>query len=188
MCHRTIRHLDDEGVVPNVVQVMKEHVNHPAEADAATTVRHSQPSNEPVVPNWHEIAERRLAQLVEAEHDVFVSRDHLERLKLECRELLAMKVAQMQRHDLLVLRLDLLMRRHDLLERELASVYASKSWRWSAWLRKLAARSAGAREGAKRMVQRAVKLPFLRPVVRISVRLLPGISTRLHAKLHASRH
>lgn len=158
----------------NVVQAKKEHAGNSAGADTVTPSGSDETSNSPISSSWHEIAERRLARLVEAEHDASVSRGRLELLQFEYRELLVLSAARLQ----------CLNER----ERELANILASRSWRRTAALRVLAARLRSAKAGIRRIVRKSVKAPFLRPIIRASVRLLPGLSARLHAKLHAQHH
>jgi hypothetical protein len=164
---------DDAGAMPTVVQMTKELTENSAGADTEKTSDHNPQSGGSVGTDWRELAERRLARLVDAERDVSVLRDRLELLQSECREFLVLSVTRLQRINEL--------------ERDLVTILASRSWRWTTGLRRLATWLLKVKVAAKQIVRRLVKLPLLRPIVKMIVRLLPGLSARLHAKLHASR-
>lgn len=161
-------------MVSTVARAMKEHVENSRANHAGTESGHDWCGEERKIADWAELAERRLARLVEAEHDASVSRDRLDGLQAEYREVLALSEVRL--------------RSIHVLERELAVILESKSWRWTVWLRRSASWSRGVKSLMRRVAKRVVKLPLLRPVVKMSVRLLPGLSTRLHAKLHAHKH
>jgi hypothetical protein len=160
-------------MMSTVAQVMKERVEHPRVDDPGTASHEDRRDENRDAAYWAQLAERRLARLVEAEHDASVSRDRLDMLQAEYRELLALSEGRSLRIHVL--------------ERELASVLTSKSWRWSMWLRDFASWSRGIKSRVRRMAKKVVKLPFVRPIVKLSVQLLPGLSARLHAKLHAHK-
>lgn len=157
-----------------MVQVMKERADSFCEADVSTAQDCVPQNVVPTAQDWKELAERRLARLVEAEHDASVSRDRLDLLQSECRELLAASVNRLQRIQML--------------EREVVTMLASRSWRWTAVLRRFTAQLSRAKVFAVRVARRVVKLPVVRPIVRMSVRLLPELSVRLHARLNAHKH
>jgi hypothetical protein len=161
-------------MVSTVAQVMKERADSSRVTDASTAPDHVSQHGGGDAPDWRALAERRLARLVEAEHDASVSRDRLDLVQSECRELLALSVNRLMRIQAL--------------ERDIATMRASRSWRWTAVLRSLSARLASAKGLAVRAARKAVKLPVVRPIVKMSVRLLPGLSVKLHAKLHAQKH
>ena len=173
ICLRDNRTVGDKGSVSRVVQMTKECAEGLAGMDAEKSADYGPQSGRSTGSDWHELAERRLARLVDAEHDASVSRDRLELLQAESREFLVLSVTRLHRINEL--------------ERELRVILASRSWRWTAGLRLLITRLSNAKVAVRRIVRKLVKLPLLRPVVRVAVRLLPGLSTRLHARLHATR-
>lgn len=159
-------------------------------ADALGGTIHSTPGSDvgtqaSAVVNWRELAVKRLAKLVEAEHDVAVLRDRLDLHLSESLTLFRQRELLIQQHEMLSKQCEEHLRRVGQLERERDALFASKSWRCTKPLRALSARAARARSRARRLLRWLVRQPFVRPAIKLMVRLLPGISVRLHARLYA---
>lgn len=92
--------------------------------------------------NWQELAERRLAKLIDIEHEATIARDRLDRLQadycalaLQHEEQRRSAVMLTRRGDALTKQGDEQQRRIGELEHELAQMLASRSWRWTVPIR-----------------------------------------------------
>jgi hypothetical protein len=81
--------------------------------------------------DWQALAERRLAKLTAAGHELAVARDALDRLQAEHRELIR-QAAELARCNVQQ------QRRIEELEGELHRMHTSRSWRWTVPIRWLA--------------------------------------------------
>src|ERR1700722_2314155 len=97
ICLRDNRTVGDKGSVSRVVQMTKECAEGLAGMDAEKSADYGPQSGRSTGSDWHELAERRLARLVDAEHDASVSRDRLELLQAESREFLVLSVTRLHR-------------------------------------------------------------------------------------------
>jgi len=121
--------------------------------------------------HWRELAARRLALLVTAEHDISTLRDRLDMLQSEQQWLLRERGEQLLRIRNL--------------ESELATVVTSRSWRLTAPLRRSSYRWLHVKATLRSVLRWLVKRPAARPVIRLIASMFPGLSLRWRARLHA---
>lgn len=128
--------------------------------------------------DWRTLAEDRLQRLVEMEHDHAVIRDRLGLVQVDYREVLVANAEQLQR----IRALD---QEHGRLQRALADIENSHSWRLTRPLRTLAAWSRRGRHRAGTLVRVLLRVPALRRAARLLVRCVPGMGGYLRRRLHA---
>jgi hypothetical protein len=158
---------------------MKEHPDLPI-GDAAGSSAQA-PS---CVLDWRMLADQRLTQLVDIEHDYSVMRDRLNLLQVDYCELLVVSEGQLQRIWGLDKSCVELHGRLDDLALEYAAMQASRSWRLTQPLRALSTHVAAGRRGVGRLLRAILRVPLLRRVARWVVRLVPGLHARLRSRLH----
>jgi hypothetical protein len=131
------------------------------------------PRDECTPTDWHELAERYLIRLTEAEHDVAVVRDRLDYLQSSHRMLLRQSEER-------------LIRIHEL-ERELAELHTARSRLRGALDRWLALLRPRVKAFILFMIGLVLRVPLVRPAVRRVLRTFPGLGDKLRARLLASR-
>lgn len=138
--------------------------------------------------DWRKVADQRLSQLVELEHDYSVVRDRLSLLQIDYRESLAMGVDQLRRiqdmddrladlaHACASMRADY--------EGALAALLGSRSWRLTRPFRAISMWLAASRRRSGRLLRSMLRVPLLRRMAKMIVWLVPGLHARLRSRLY----
>lgn len=133
---------------------------------------------------WKELAGRRLAKLVELEHDYSVIEDRLASLQSEyhqeVRRLWEQLQSLSQERDVLAEQLAELSLTH-------SSFLSSRSWRITKPLRDVSLHMQQGKRGFKRVLRATLDVPFIRSMARRAATTMPGVGRRIHAMLYGPR-
>ena len=138
--------------------------------------------------DWHEVADQRLARLVELEHDHAVMCDRLELLQVDWRQMLVVSEERLQRIVEQDRERSKMECRLAELARESAAMHAtfvnSRSWRLTRPLRVVSGWWMGDRRSITALLRAMLRVPLVRRGARFVVRWVPGLHGRMRARLY----